>query len=316
MNTAHKIRSASPLAQELLKDLKPRAKSLIVTVFGDAILPYGGEAWLGDLITLMAVFDIGDRLVRTSVFRLSQEGILTARQVGRRSIYALTEAGRREFDAAQRKIYAPLAARQDLDRDVPWTIVLLSGAVDSAAREALRQELGWSGFGTLGTQVLIGSGSDRQRALATLRTLQLEDRAVLFEATARSAPGSLRELCHEAWGLAETDRGYRAFIDEFSPVLATLLGEKEAPSPEDAFVLRTLMIHAYRRTLLKDPGLPPALMPDDSSGRAARHLAAEIYGNLRFIAQDFLEATLKGTEGELSPLSDQFSARFVRAIPD
>ena len=36
----------------------PRAKSLVMTVFGDAIAPHGGTIWLGSLISLMSHFGI------------------------------------------------------------------------------------------------------------------------------------------------------------------------------------------------------------------------------------------------------------------
>ena len=67
------------LTCDTLVGLKPRAKSLIVTVYGDAILPHGGTAWLGELIKLMGIFNIGERVVRTAVFRLAQDGMLKAR---------------------------------------------------------------------------------------------------------------------------------------------------------------------------------------------------------------------------------------------
>ena len=53
-----------------------RAGSLITTVFGDAVASRGGTIWLGSLITAMSGFGISERLVRTSVFRLTQDGWL------------------------------------------------------------------------------------------------------------------------------------------------------------------------------------------------------------------------------------------------
>ena len=82
-----------------------RAGSLITTVFGDSIAPRGGTVWLGSLIRAMADFGINERLVRTSVFRLVQDGWLQSSQVGRRSFYSLTEEGRDRFRAATHRIY-------------------------------------------------------------------------------------------------------------------------------------------------------------------------------------------------------------------
>ncbi len=83
-----------------------QAASLIMTVFGDTVLPRGGRIWLGSLIRLLEPLDLNERLVRTSVFRLVKEGWLAAETVGRRSNYLLTPSGRRQFEEASRHIYA------------------------------------------------------------------------------------------------------------------------------------------------------------------------------------------------------------------
>ena len=54
----------------LIKSDPPRAKSLCVSLLGDALAPHGGAIWLGDLIELLAPLGINERLLRTSVFRL------------------------------------------------------------------------------------------------------------------------------------------------------------------------------------------------------------------------------------------------------
>jgi DNA-binding transcriptional regulator PaaX len=56
-----------------------RANSLIITVYGDMIAPHGGSVWLGSFINLVKPLGINDRLVRTSVFRLSKDGWLESR---------------------------------------------------------------------------------------------------------------------------------------------------------------------------------------------------------------------------------------------
>ena len=67
----------------LPRRLKPRAKSLIMTVWGDAIAPHGGTVWLGSLIRLLAPLGLNERLVRTGVLRLVRDGWLAAEPLGR-----------------------------------------------------------------------------------------------------------------------------------------------------------------------------------------------------------------------------------------
>src|SRR5687767_8359362 len=51
-----------------------RAGSLIVTIFGDAVAPRGGELSLASLVEIMAAFRIGAGVVRTALSRLVAEG--------------------------------------------------------------------------------------------------------------------------------------------------------------------------------------------------------------------------------------------------
>src|SRR5260221_7928755 len=91
---------------QLVADRPPRAKSLIMTLFGDAVLPHGGSIWLGSLIALAAPFGINERLVRTAVLRLTRDDWLDSRATGRRSVYGVTAARRQRIEDAYRRVYA------------------------------------------------------------------------------------------------------------------------------------------------------------------------------------------------------------------
>ena len=79
--------SARVLLDEFRSRPTMRAGSLIITVFGDAVLPRGGTVWIGSLIRVLGDFGVSERLVRTSVFRLTRDNWLYVNQVGRRSYY-------------------------------------------------------------------------------------------------------------------------------------------------------------------------------------------------------------------------------------
>ena len=70
-----------------------RAGSLIVTVFGDAVVPRGGVLSLSSLHEIMRAFRISDTLVRTALSRLVSEGWFERWKVGRNSYYRLTAKG-------------------------------------------------------------------------------------------------------------------------------------------------------------------------------------------------------------------------------
>ena len=126
-----------------------RAGSLIVTIFGDSVTPRGGEVWLGSLIRVFESLGINQRLVRTAVYRLVQDGILTNEAIGRRSFYSLTVVGKRQFDEATERIYA----EHRPDWDGSWCLVLMSH-VETGLRATLRKDLAWLGFGAFGADVM------------------------------------------------------------------------------------------------------------------------------------------------------------------
>ena len=69
--------------------------------------------------------------------------------------------------------------------------------------------------------------------------------------------------------------------------------------------MRTLLIHAYRRVLLRDPLLPPALLPLDWPGAAAYALCRDFYRLTHRCAERHLAATL-GDGDRLPPASADF----------
>jgi len=86
--------AAAQLVARYRRQRPLRGGSLIVTIFGDAIMPRGGAVTLGSLISLAAPFGLNERLVRTAAARLAKEGWLAGRRAGKRSEYHLSPDGR------------------------------------------------------------------------------------------------------------------------------------------------------------------------------------------------------------------------------
>ena len=95
---------------------------------------------LGDLIEVLDRFGVNERLVRTCVFRLSEDGWLVSKRVGRRSVYSLTPNGMRRFQRAYKRVYS----EQQRQWDGSWTLVCLPTDPDfRTSREHLERELAW-----------------------------------------------------------------------------------------------------------------------------------------------------------------------------
>src|SRR5256886_16449677 len=73
-----------PLARivEQLKREPSRTGSIVITVFGDAIVPRGGSVWLGTLLEFFKGLDIDSGVVRTAMSRLAPAGWLEGNKVG------------------------------------------------------------------------------------------------------------------------------------------------------------------------------------------------------------------------------------------
>jgi len=259
--------AAAELVTRFRRQRPPRAGSLIVTIFGDSLLPRGGAIALGSLIEVAAPFGLNERLVRTATARLAQDGWLAARRVGKRSEYRLTEDGREQFAEATLRIYGPAGANWS----GRWTLVVLP-SLPTAQRQRLRRELAWQGYGELSSGVFahplprtLGAGGGRHAEFPT--------GTLLFDADL-AAPATDTLLIEKGWDLKELAQRYRAFVRRFERVLGAL---GEPPEPETGFVLRTLLIHEYRRLHLRDPLLPERLLPPDWPGTRAALLCRALY---------------------------------------
>jgi len=288
-----------------------QASSLIVTIFGDAVLPRGGRVWLGSLIQLLEPMQLNERLVRTSVFRLVKDGWLSAETVGRRANYALTPWGRRRFEEASSQIYAARAPVWDKR----WRMMLVVGELSSRQREQLRRTLFWKGFGLIGPNCFIHPGVQLGEVIDALSAEGLQALLrnlvpMMAEDFQSAHAASDADLVTRAWDLSALGQSYADFVAMYSPILAHARAVSVADD-EQAFLLRMLLIHDYRRLLLRDPELPDALLPKDWSGRQARALCKELYKQIEVPSERYLDKTLQLANGPMLVRDSAVGERFV-----
>ncbi len=272
-----------------------RTGSLIVSLYGDAIVPRGGALAVATLVEIMGAMGIGSGVVRTAVSRLAQEGWLEREEAGRRGVYRLAEHARESFAQATRLIYGPPPAEED-------SCLALIVLNDAETREAARNALSEAGFGFVTPSVAVAPRSRRAPKGAIPRG------AIRLNATGAGAE-DLPALARLAWPLDEVAQRYRRFLATYAAAAAALARPKP-PDPLVALIARVLLIHDFRRIILRDPMLPVALLPPDWPAIPARRLCAQLYAALVGPAERWLDANASDGKGPLPPPDASFAERF------
>ncbi|MEH6519341.1 MAG: PaaX family transcriptional regulator C-terminal domain-containing protein [Pseudomonadales bacterium] len=269
-----------------LNQLSPSAQSLIITTWGDSILAFGGQIWLGSLVRLMQPLGINARLVRTCVQRLVSDEWLKLEAVGRKRDIIMTEERVNESQSVQRRIYT----EQVSPWDGRWHLVI-AGPSSAARREALRREMGFLGYAALSPNQYIHP-HDRWQLLKTRLQAKdmLDEIGYRFDATSEYAQEPLVSL----WPLGEIRADWQRLADIFSGLAAQL--KIKLPGDAECFVLRTLAVHNMRRTVLRDPGLPGRLLPDDWPERAARRDFRKVWTILKAPSNRFSTSVLERSD--------------------
>jgi len=263
-------------------DAAPRTAPLIITLFGDAVVPRGGTLWLGSLQPILDCFGLKEGQVRTALSRLTEEGWLARTRRGRLSFHGLGPRGAAEFGAATRRIYA--AGPPEWDGTL--RMLLLPTGKDTPAPLP-------EGFGLLAPGMALSPTAEPPAGEAAYWA-RPRDLAAAREATARAFP------------LDGLRAGYAAFLRAFAPLDAAATPVE----PLEALTLRILLAHAFRRLALRDPALPAVLLPENWPGLEARQLAARLYHRLLPSAEAWLDAHGKGAKGPLPPPGPELARRF------
>lgn len=302
------------LAQWIRRELAadpPRAPSLIVTVWGDALVPHGGAAWLATLIALLADLGVNERAVRTGVFRVAREGWLAAQPVGRRSRYRVTGDAVPRFARAFHRVYDAPFERWDGG----WEAVVVHGDLGRAARRHLRDELAWAGFAAFAPGVHLRPARRDGVGERIVEALGLEHQVTGFDARdVRGRPlASLASRTETVYALDALAADYRRFLARHA-ALTGVLRRVERPDPAQAFAVRTLLVHAYRRVRLRDPQLPREVLPADWPGAQAYALCREIYRAVHAAAEAHLAAAFARENEPLPPIDAASARRFSDVV--
>jgi phenylacetic acid degradation operon negative regulatory protein len=279
-----------------------RAGSLIVTIYGDAIVPRGGSLWLGSLLDMMAGFGVEPGLVRTAISRLVAGGWFERTRIGRNSYYRLSAPGAAEFATATARIYRATEPAWSGEMDIA-----IITTPDASRRATLRDRMQREGYGQAAANVML-------RPHAASLAPASADPASPDVIRLVTRPGNVEDaqaLAEACWQLDELNAAYWQFIEAFGPVASEIAAGAELGDAQ-AFRLRILLIHDWRRIVLRDPLLPRAMLPQDWPGTRALELVGGAYRRILGASERWLDGHAVNESGALpapaSPLADRFRA--------
>jgi phenylacetic acid degradation operon negative regulatory protein len=280
---------------EELKRRPSRNWSIVITIFGDAIVPRGGSVWLGTLLDFFRMIDIGEGAVRTAMSRLAADGWLERQRDGRNSFYRLTERGQKTFVEATRQIYSAHGPEWKGGFDV----VFLERNGDNG-RDGPRARLEQAGFAAAAPGVML--------APPGTEISQLKD----ADGIALRLGGDIeacRRLAAASWPVAEAAQAYERFLSAFEP-LEQAIANGGTLTDGQAMVARILLIHEYRRVVLRYRPLPSELLPADWPGETALSLCRTLYHALLPQAEAWLDRYGRAQEGPLPAPDPAIHRRF------
>ncbi|WP_163115756.1 PaaX family transcriptional regulator [Acinetobacter baumannii] len=283
--------------------------SLISTIFGDSVLHRGGNISLASLIQLLELFGFNDRAVRTSVFRLVKNDWLCSDKIGKTSFYRITDSSRSTYLQAEQCIYND----QMKEWDHYWDLILMS-SLDTENKALLKKELEWLGFANISTNLMAYPGCNRIELQRLLVDLNMSEQVVVFKAETlqlfNNSVDTIGRMLRTNWPIDELRQRYLQFLDIFREIGVLLMQENEQLEPVQAFQIRTLLIHYYRRILLKDPALPLELLPTDWPAISARTLSMNIYKKVFEPADEYFLSVAATAEGPMPNATAHYWRRF------
>jgi phenylacetic acid degradation operon negative regulatory protein len=245
------------------------ARSLLLTVLGEYVLPSGAAVWTSALLRIAAGLGIEEKAARQALNRLAADGWIEARRDGRRARWALTEHGRTFLTEGAERIYSFGRGRDSWDGR--WLVLLVSvPETQRDLRHRLRNGLTWAGLGSPAPGVWISPHPSREaEAKQVAEGLGLDAAAFSF-CGPFAGVGSERAMVEQAWHLGELAEAYEEFVREFAGL---------RPSSADQVLLAQIrLVDEWRRFPRLDPQLPLELLPPHWIGLRAANVFEDLHG--------------------------------------
>ena len=225
-----------------------RVWSMLVTVFGDLAQNQGNVIEGPVLSALMADMGIKPEATRVALHRLRNDNWIVSVKNGRTSQHSLTESGRLESAAASPRIYNHPSLSPKL-----WQLVILESP--STPSRKVMEDLG---FSPLIQRIYIGPIDAKGPKDALILTPQTLPTWLVAQFEPKDLMRDYDALHHSLLTLRKA------------------LANTHALTPRDSAVLRCLIVHSWRRLVLKHPDLPKDLYSNAWRGHECRVIVSDL----------------------------------------
>jgi phenylacetic acid degradation operon negative regulatory protein len=262
-------------------------QDLALTLLGAYVLPQPREVWSGGLVELLGEFGFSSAAARVALSRLVNRGLLERVREGRLVHYALSPRSERLLGDGDRRIFTLGGETWDGRWTVLWHWIPEQRRME---RTRLGRRLRFLGFGQVQDGTWISPHAREAEVADVLADLGVERDAAVLVGEPGAGEG-MRALLERVWDLDELDARHGAFLRAFGAYEGRRdLGER------DAFLVRTSVVHWYRRFPLIDPGLPDGGAGDRSRAAA---LFEDVYRGLAEPAQRHFDELTSSVQGRV-----------------
>lgn len=271
-----------------------RPQSLIFTLFGDYIRHRSDRVWIGALVKLLALFDVSEPAVRSTISRMTRRGWLMNVRDNNTSYYMLTPESQEIISEGSERIFHFPAPPSRWDGC--WNLITYSIPENRReARDSFRTQLGLLGFGNLTTAVWVSPRDNRARVQQLVVSLNLEPFVQLFYGQMESLV-DCSEMVARCWNLATINCEYAQFIEKYDASLEDFqsrLAARQTIDSSEHFVRRFMLMHEFRRFPYRDPQLPAELLPRDWHGAQAATLFHKYHDLLAGGAYEYFDSVFR-----------------------
>jgi phenylacetic acid degradation operon negative regulatory protein len=261
----------------------PAARSILLTVLGEYLLPRGESVWQETLVAALSALGYSEHAARQALARSVRDGWLESERHGRRARVHLTPATEELLRSGAQRIYSFGKA---WDWSGEWLIVVLRvPEARRAVRHQLRTQLAWAGLGTLGGGVWVTPHVDREDELKALVEAQSDADVVSFHGRI-GALGDPRRVAEAAWDLDAVAEKYDEFYVRFR--------RAKPSSPAATFRAMTELVHEWRKFPFLDPDLPSGLLGWGLRRRKADALFRDRHDRWDHAARTYFESLEDG----------------------